>query len=262
MSDVATDAVVNEQATDAPESQDVGTESAESGVTLPQWVTSQLPEDLHLEDLAGYTKPADAIRELIDTKGKLAGAIIPPGDEATEEERNAYRERLGIPTEPTAYAFDDVELPEGMELDEATIASFQQKALDAGLTGDQAKQLVGWYMQQQAADREAFHKDLETNRQKAEADLRKEWGDQFDGNVRLMNKALRHFGGEEFAEFLDSTGLGNDPRMVKAFVGIGKAMVGDSLVDGDTNVQLNSREAQLREMYPKMYARLDAQSGE
>lgn len=262
MSDVATDAVVDEQVTDAPESQDVGTESAESGVTLPQWVTSQLPEDLHLEDLAGYTKPADAIRELINTKGKLAEAIIPPGDEATEEERNAYRERLGIPTDPTAYTFDGVELPEGFELNEETISEFRQKAFDAGLTGAQAQELVGWYMQQQAADREAFHKDLETKRQKAVKDLQKEWGDQYDGNVRLMNKALRHFGDDQFAEFLDSTGLGNDPRMIKAFVKIGKSMVGDSIVDGDTNVQLNSREAQLREMYPTMYAQEDAKRGD
>lgn len=230
----------------------------DSGVDLPHWVTSQLPSDLHVEDLAGLEKPADAIRELLDARGKLSEAIIRPGDEATEEELAAYRERLGIPTDASGYDFDDLELPEDMSLEDEQLEAFRQKAFELELPPEKAKELVKWEAERQAEARDAFHKDVERKREETTKTLRKEWGDDFDANVRLMRKALATFGDEEFTEYLDESGLGNDPRMVKAFLKIGQAIVDDQLANGKPGDSQDDEEAVLRAMYPRMFARWDA----
>ena len=48
-------------------------------------------------------------------------------------------------------------------------------------------------------------------------------------------KALDTFASKEFREFLDSTGLGNHPEMVRAFAKVGKLMSEDSFVTGQGN---------------------------
>ena len=60
-------------------------------------------------------------------------------------------------------------------------------------------------------------------------------GDKLTVSVGHAQKALDTFASKEFREFLDSTGLGNHPEMVRAFAKVGKLMSEDSFVTGQGN---------------------------
>lgn len=60
-------------------------------------------------------------------------------------------------------------------------------------------------------------------------------GDKLTVSVGHAQKALDTFASKEFREFLDSTGTGNHPEMVRAFAKVGKLMSEDSFVTGRGN---------------------------
>lgn len=57
-------------------------------------------------------------------------------------------------------------------------------------------------------------------------------GDKLTANLSAAQRALEQFGDPELKEYLDSTGLGNHPALVKAFIKVGKAMSEDKVVTG------------------------------
>lgn len=77
---------------------------------------------------------------LIGKKG-----IIPPGPQASPEERAAFYEQLGRPKDLNGYELKATGLPEGVKISEAVTAGFKGKAHELGLTAEQAANLFEWY---------------------------------------------------------------------------------------------------------------------
>jgi hypothetical protein len=69
-------------------------------------------------------------------------------------------------------------------------------------------------------------------RGKAESDLKREWGNTYDGNVTAAKTAISQFADPDFVQYLDESGLGNDPRMTRVMSRIGKALVGETKLKG------------------------------
>jgi hypothetical protein len=90
-----------------------------------------LPDEYKEHEFVKDTqKPGDFVKRAIEVKTerdtlktKLEGAIIKPGEKATDEEKTAYRKSLGIPEKPEGYEFEKAE---GIEHDPNMI-SWAQK---------------------------------------------------------------------------------------------------------------------------------------
>lgn len=67
-------------------------------------------------------------------------------------------------------------------------------------------------------------------------------GDKLTTNLSAAQRALDQFGTPELKEYLEGTGLGNHPELVKAFIKIGKAMSEDGMVDGSNQGQRSAAE--------------------
>lgn len=234
---------------------EAGTEDSagatESGVEVPAWVTSQLPKDLREEaTLHGFKNPGELARAFLDASQKAQQGLTPPGEEATEEEWRAYREAAGVPESPDGYEF---EAGEGEELDEELTGWFRQAAHEAGLSAAQAQKLFEKWNESNSP--EARAEKLAAEREQVLTTLRKEWGREFDGNLNYAFKAIEAFGTPELREYLDESGMGNDPRMIRAFSTIGKKMLDDSFVSGEGGAEREQSEDDLlRQMYPRMFA--------
>lgn len=221
------------------------------GVEVPAWVTSQLPKDLREEAaLHGFKNPGELARAFLDASRKAEQGLTPPGEEATEEQWRAYREAIGVPDTPDGYEF---EVGEGEQLDEELTSWFRQAAHEAGLSAPQAQKLLEKWNESNSP--EARAEKLAAEKEQVLADLRKEWGKESEGNLNYAFKAMDAFGTPELREYLDETGMGNDPRMIKAFTTIGKKMLDDSFVSGQGGAEKEmTEEEQLRQLYPRMYA--------
>ena len=144
---------------------------------------------------------------------------------------------------PEKYEFKPAE---GQELDAAALEQFEPIARELNLTNEQAQKMVDLYgskimpmVQQQQV--EAWQKTTEQWAADVKAD-KEIGGDKLTGNLSAAQRALAQFGTPELKEYLEGTGLGNHPELVKAFVKIGKAMSEDGMVDGSNQGQRSAAE--------------------
>ena len=94
-------------------------------------------------------------------------------------------------------------------------------------------------MQQRQA--EAWQKQTEGWAETVKAD-KEIGGDKLTSNLSAAQRALAQFGTPELKEYLEGTGLGNHPELVKAFVKVGKAMSEDGVVTGKESGQRSAAE--------------------
>ncbi|MBT1783142.1 peptidase [Enterobacter hormaechei subsp. xiangfangensis] len=124
---------------------------------------------------------------------------------------------------------------EGVELDTEALKDFEPVARELNLTNEQAQKLVDAYPKILAGvqKRQAEAWQAQTEQWAADVKADKEiGGDKLTANLSAGQRALDQFGTPELKEYLDSTGLGNHPALVKAFIKVGKAMSEDKVVTG------------------------------
>ncbi|MHA3808593.1 peptidase [Enterobacter bugandensis] len=157
-----------------------------------------------------------------------------PADKPEEEQKQEGA--------PEKYEFKPAE---GQELDTEALKDFEPVARDLNLTNEQAQKLVDAYpkilagVQQRQA--EAWQKQTEGWAETVKAD-KEIGGDKLTANLSAAQRALDQFGAPELKEYLNATGLGNHPDLVKTFVKIGKAMSEDGMVDGSNQGQRSAAE--------------------
>ncbi len=130
---------------------------------------------------------------------------------------------------------------EGQELDAEMAAALDPVARELGLNNEQAQKLVDIYGKDilpkiEARQQENWAKQTEAwaNEVKTDKEI---GGDAFVANVGLAQKALDTFAPAGLREYLETTGLGNHPDLVRCFVKVGKAMSEDSMVMPNTGGQ-------------------------
>ena len=167
-----------------------------------------------------------------------------PADDKKSENDKQDEKKDGDKPEgaPEKYEF---QAAEGVELDTEALKEFEPVARELNLTNEQAQKLVDAYpkilagVQQRQA--EAWQKTTEQWAADVKAD-KEIGGDKLISNLSAAQRALDQFGTPELKEYLNTTGLGNHPDLVKTFVKIGKAMSEDGMVTGGNEGQRSAAE--------------------
>lgn len=77
--------------------------------------------------------------------------------------------------------------------------------------------------------READFKTWMADQQKANlAAIRKEWGNDYDANLKTAQRAIARFASPEAKKLLDETALGSNPAFAAMFLAIGKLITEDT----------------------------------
>lgn len=166
----------------------------------------------------------------------------PQGDKPAEGDKPDDGKDKKPEGAPEAYEF---KAAEGAELDTEALKDFEPVARELNLTNEQAQKLVDAYpkilagVQQRQAD--AWQATTEQWAADVKAD-KEIGGDKLTGNLSAAQRALDQFGTPELKEYLNTTGLGNHPDLVKTFVKIGKAMSEDGMVTGKQSGQRSAAE--------------------
>lgn len=151
------------------------------------------------------------------------------GDKPADKPDDKEQKQEGAPEK---YEF---KAGEGVELDTEALKDFEPVARELNLTNEQAQKLVDAYPKILAGvqQRQAEAWQAQTEQWAADVKADKEiGGDKLTANLSAAQRALEQFGDPELKEYLDSTGLGNHPALVKAFIKVGKAMSEDKVVTG------------------------------
>lgn len=196
---------------------------------------ASLPEEIKAEPSLSMFKDVGSLAKSYVHAQKMRNekGIVRPGDDAPPESWAEFFNAVGRPESPDKYEFGEIKLPEGQELDKDLEKQFRNIAHEAGLTGKQAASLRDWYFKQTSGKLSQFEADHKAAKEKAENDLREEWGAEFDGKVKAAQKAWKSFVDPAempaMVELMDS-GLGNNPLLVKLFSRVAAAMGEDKII--------------------------------
>lgn len=166
-----------------------------------------------------------------EAAAKLAAEAVETPEAKAEREAKENADK----TAPETYA--DYKLPEGVEIGTEDLAKVNATFKELGLTQVQAQKLIDLQSSLQVAQTSAQAESLKQAFDKQASDWAAEakadpeiGGDKFDATVTTAQKAMQQFGTPELREFLNKSGIGNHPQLIKLFNKIGNAISEDKVV--------------------------------
>jgi hypothetical protein len=179
--------------------------------------------------LGKFKTAEDAIKGYVNLEGAFGKKFEEHlKDDAAPDVKARVRAALGVPD--TAEGYEAPKAPDGYELDKGVIGTFSKVAHDAGISKGAWAKLSTAFVQMEM-DR-LTERSAEGAKQKEAgmATLKTEWGAAADRNIALCQQVVSEFGGNELKVYLNESGLGNDPRMVKFLAKMGQTLSEDNLM--------------------------------
>ena len=163
------------------------------------------------EKLAKFGKLGDLANEYLKLEGQLGNAIVKPGENASDEEREAFYKALGKPESADKY---------GIEGDDAEM--FRQMAFKNNLTDEQAKAI---YKSLSEVGQNVMKQQQENYKAQAKATqdaLMAEYGNNYPAKIEMLKRGIANYGGEAVGAKLQQAGLLADKDIVKLFILLGE----------------------------------------
>ena len=203
-----------------------------------------LPEDIRNTQVIEQTKDVESLASQLVNSQKMLGGRIPIPQSDDKDGWNEVYTKLGRPEDANGYEF---KAPEGVQLDDNLENWFKQAAHESNLTKSQANALYEKWNNMAVDVGQQHQQASEDALRNAKESLDKEWGNASEQNLSIAKKAISEFGGNELREYLDSSGLGNNPELIKFAHRVGKELLEDHAIgDGRDNLTLTPSEAQMK----------------
>lgn len=178
--------------------------------------------------------PQSDAAQAADPAETLYDAGKPPeqGEQvARPDEADAGKPADAKPDEATPAEIQDFAIPEGMTLDAELSDSLKALAKDKGWDQETAQAVADLGIKQAQSIEAALQasRDQTINGWAEQTKTDKEIGANLEANVALAAKARDAFSTPEFAQFLNESGLGNHPEMIRTFMRIGQKISEDTI---------------------------------
>lgn len=131
----------------------------------------------------------------------------------------------------------DIQLGEGIQLDEALLEKATPVMRELGLTNEQANKLAGVIAEQRKADYDALnarHQKVVTDWQTAIKTDKDFGGEKLKTSLNTADRVIATFGDDEFRKDLTDLGLGNHPGLFRLLARVGNALSDDKPVTSET----------------------------
>ena len=151
---------------------------------------------------------------------KVEGMVKIPGENATEEEIEAYRQAIGVPESVEGYEFTRRQLAEGQKFDKEGEAAFKAFALEKGWTPKTAQEAIEFF--------DKYEEQIVTRMAEEQVKSDKEANEAFDKKHGENAEKVRRQASEAMAKtgFTDNVlnhlesrykGIENDPVIIDWF---------------------------------------------
>lgn len=172
----------------------------------------------HLNTAADTAETPSAAAAPAATPQSPPPAAAPAANAAADTGQQAQAEGPQAPQSPAADI--TITMPEGVEVNAPMLQSYTDFAKQSGLSQQQAQAAAEWFMQENAAQHEAYKKSGETY-------LRQAWGTDFAANMETSRSAIAQFDkmfGNRLSTQLVNTGLADAPVVAELFHFLGVAI--------------------------------------
>lgn len=195
-----------------------GTTAAPAGAAAAATTTAApagtAAADALLKDSGGGTQTTND-----DPSKKGEGAD--DGKKQGEDDKGAAK-----PVVPEKY---ELQLPEGMTLDEPAFAEFSAVAKEIGLTQEQAQKVAAVQIAREQKSAEETAKVIADWDKASQSDA-EFGGDKFTANLAVVKRGLDAFATPELKGMLGKYGLVNNPEILRYFYRVGNAIGDDKVI--------------------------------
>jgi hypothetical protein len=160
--------------------------------------------------------------------------VAVPNENSTDDQWNEVYGKLGRPESADKYKLEVQS--ETAPLDEGAIKQFAENAHQLGLNNKQAQGILEFYKNSMEGSVQQARIDTETAQANAEAELRKEWGGNYDANIKKAGSVAKANMNPQILdmELKDGTRLGDHPEVIKGFANIANILSEDKLISTES----------------------------
>ena len=195
---------------------------------------SLIPESFKEEkSLENFDNMEDLLKSYLHAQKMVGADKIPvPNKFATDEDWKEVFSRLGAPKSPEDYKYSF----KADEVDPNQLKTFNETAHKLGLLPKQAEALVKYYNDLNKGQSEQLEAQAIEAQTKTEADLKKEFGPQFNKRLDQAKRLAINTLGEDFLNktvLKDGSRLGDNLEVIKAFSNLADKLSEDEIVKGE-----------------------------
>jgi hypothetical protein len=185
----------------------------------------QLKNDPTLANISDIDTMARMLHSAQKMVGNPKNFIRRLGENATDEERQAFFREIGAPEKPEDYGMPQgLERPEDMpEMSEDRIQHFRDIFHREGLTKRQADAIISSLNDLEVQAWTSVSEASEQKFQAAEQALKQDWGQAYDEKLALAQQVADKKG-DEFKEWMERNGLENDPMLIRMLAELGGSL--------------------------------------
>lgn len=254
---------------------DKGSEGGDGGqtqvtLTADNW-KEFIPEEL--KDRAEWDRVnsiSDVLSNYIQQGQTISKSVRIPDSSSTQEQINAFYQKLGKPVDKAGYTFEYTKAKEDYiyDKDSFDFTVFQELADTANLSLKQYQTVAAKYLDIQNENaikaQEEFNAQASKELRDAEALLREKWGNQYNNNINAISSRIEKSYPKETLDRMAQAGLFRDPAFLERQLALTKMQTGDTLViDGnivtDVPQTLEALTQQRDELMQQDYAKNRAQ---
>ena len=195
-----------------------------------------IPEELRNDPNISKFTELEALAKSYVNATRMIGQdkVAVPNNNSTEDQWNEVYDKLGRPESADKYKLEvksDV-----VPLDDSAIKQFAENAHQLGLNNKQAQGILEFYKNSMEGSAQQSKIDNETAQANAEQELRKEWGSNYENNIKKAGSIAKANMNPEVLdmELKDGTRLGDHPAIIKGFANIANILSEDKLVSTES----------------------------
>jgi len=205
--------------------------TTEQPVAAKSWkeaISQEFRNDPNIEKFTEIDALAKSYINATQMIGKDKVAV--PNKNSTEEQWNEVFDKLGRPASADKYTLDvksDI-----VPLNEGDVKQFAENAHKLGLSNKQAQGVLEFYKNNMESNAHQSKVDTETSQVQAEQELRKEWGRDFEANVKRAGALAKANLNTEILDLELKNGMrvGDHPEMIKGFAKIASLLTEDKIM--------------------------------
>ena len=165
--------------------------------------------------------PAMIFKNYAEAQKRLGSSISLP-QEADPEAWGKVYNKLGRPESKDGYQWDPPQHSD-IEWQKEELESFKEYAHGKGLTQDQYKSVMDYHASKLMNQANEYNQTTKAEREKAESELKKEYGTNYEFNKQLGVRAATEYFGKDVAEEMGELMVSN-PALYKGLFKLGQEM--------------------------------------
>lgn len=200
---------------------------------LPDWLSGVDPEIAGDPSLKVFNNPQDLIKSYVHAQKMLGkDKAVLPGKNSTDVEWKQFYNKIGLPEDINSY---NIAKGEKYVVTDDVMSDFKKLAYESNLLPGQAQKVMDWFNERASGGMNEAQAKQEAAMTEGWSSLQKEWGQGFDAQMSAAKNVIKEFGDEDFVNYLNESGLGDDPKLARFLAQIGKNLTEDSFNESVTS---------------------------